>query len=314
MALDSRCTVLRRYGRFDDARRDAEELIQRTRRLEGLDLGGWLALARVLLAQGDAHGALAPLQTALNIAVGRNRTAELQLLVEAEIALGNLDAAADRIRRASAIWRSNPSAGLLYVRAHLSRFRGELDAAEEDALQAARRSLPYREIATWAVRVLGTVAVDRGDYAEGLRLLGCEQAQHDGLLGKRMGIFEPEFDDAIARSRAALGEDAFDKAWAQGYAMTIEEAVAYVERGRGERKRPSSGWGSLTPTELQVARLVAEGLTNPQIGQRMFISRTTVRTHMSSIFAKLGMSTRSELAAEVIRRNAGPPADPSSRA
>jgi DNA-binding NarL/FixJ family response regulator len=48
--------------------------------------------------------------------------------------------------------------------------------------------------------------------------------------------------------------------------------------------------------------LVAEGLTNPQIGERMFISRGTVKVHLSHIFAKLGTSTRAELAAEATRR------------
>jgi hypothetical protein len=45
----------------------------------------------------------------------------------------------------------------------------------------------------------------------------------------------------------------------QGAALSIEDAIAYVQRGRGERKRPSSGWASLTPTEMDVARLVSEG-------------------------------------------------------
>ena len=54
--------------------------------------------------------------------------------------------------------------------------------------------------------------------------------------------------------------------------------------------------------ELRVVELVAEGLTNPQIGERMFISRGTVKVHLSHIFAKLGTATRAELAAEATRR------------
>ena len=71
---------------------------------------------------------------------------------------------------------------------------------------------------------------------------------------------------------------------------------------RGERRRPGRGWESLTPTEIRVVELVAEGLTNPQVGERMFISRGTVKVHLSHIFAKLGTSTRAELAAEATRR------------
>jgi DNA-binding CsgD family transcriptional regulator len=62
------------------------------------------------------------------------------------------------------------------------------------------------------------------------------------------------------------------------------------------------GWESLTPTERAVVKLVAEGLTNPQIGGRMFIGRGTVKTHVQHAFAKLGVNTRSQLAGEAIRR------------
>jgi len=51
-----------------------------------------------------------------------------------------------------------------------------------------------------------------------------------------------------------------------------------------------------------VVELVAEGLTNPQVGERMFISRGTVKVHLSHIFAKLGIATRTEFAAEATRR------------
>ncbi len=76
-----------------------------------------------------------------------------------------------------------------------------------------------------------------------------------------------------------------------------------VRRGaRGPRRRPQWGWASLTPTERTVADLVAEGLSNPQIAQRLYISRRTVQTHVSHIFAKLGISSRAQLAAHVTRQ------------
>ena len=65
---------------------------------------------------------------------------------------------------------------------------------------------------------------------------------------------------------------------------------------------PRSGWDSLTPTEHSIAGLVAEGLSNPQIGERLFISSRTVQTHLAHVFAKLDMSARAQLAAEVTRR------------
>jgi DNA-binding CsgD family transcriptional regulator len=110
------------------------------------------------------------------------------------------------------------------------------------------------------------------------------------------------YDTDVARARGALNEHAFDAAWAEGEALTVDEAVAYVSRARGERKRPSSGWTSLTPTELEVVKLVDKGLTNPEVGERLFIGRGTVKTHLAHVFAKLGIATRSELAVEATRR------------
>lgn len=72
----------------------------------------------------------------------------------------------------------------------------------------------------------------------------------------------------------------------------------------GPRRRPATGWDALTRTELEVSKLAAEGLTNPEIGNRLFISRRTVETHLSHVFGKLGVSSRIELAAEAARRSA----------
>lgn len=70
------------------------------------------------------------------------------------------------------------------------------------------------------------------------------------------------------------------------------------------RRRDGLGWGweSLTPVEQEIVRLVAEGLTNPQIGDRLFISKRTVQAHLARIFVKLGVNSRSEVASEVVRR------------
>ncbi|HEX2052324.1 MAG TPA: AAA family ATPase [Actinomycetota bacterium] len=71
---------------------------------------------------------------------------------------------------------------------------------------------------------------------------------------------------------------------------------------RGRRNRPKSGWESLTESELAVARLVAKGFSNPAIAEQLFISRRTVQAHVSNALSKLGLSSRVQLAGEVIRR------------
>ena len=82
----------------------------------------------------------------------------------------------------------------------------------------------------------------------------------------------------------------------------LDGAVAYARGAEGERKRPSSGWASLTPTENQIVELVCQGLTNPEIGERLFCSPRTVQAHLAHVFAKLGISSRAELAAQAARR------------
>jgi DNA-binding CsgD family transcriptional regulator/tetratricopeptide (TPR) repeat protein len=108
------------------------------------------------------------------------------------------------------------------------------------------------------------------------------QARH--LLDQAIGAYEHlEAARDLARAESALRDLGF-------------------RRGRrGPRGRPRFGWPSLTSTELTVAGLVAEGLSNPQIGNRMYVSRRTVQTHLVHIFAKLDISSRAQLAAEVSR-------------
>ena len=84
--------------------------------------------------------------------------------------------------------------------------------------------------------------------------------------------------------------------------MTLEDALEWARRARGARQRPAGGWESLTPTETKVVELVAEGLTNPQVGERMFISPATVKTHLSHIFGKLDVHSRAELTAYAVRQ------------
>ena len=98
-----------------------------------------------------------------------------------------------------------------------------------------------------------------------------------------------------------MGGEDFDAAWAEGAALSTTEAIAYALRGRGERKRPSTGWGSLTPTELDVVRLVAEGIPNKDIATRMFVSPRTVQTHLRHVYNKLGLTSRVQLAQEAAR-------------
>ncbi|MFD6155809.1 LuxR C-terminal-related transcriptional regulator [Nocardia sp. NPDC060256] len=82
----------------------------------------------------------------------------------------------------------------------------------------------------------------------------------------------------------------------RGRSMGIAQAIDYATKARGKRNRPDSGWASLTPMERSVVDLAVDGLSNPEIAARLFISRGTVKTHLAHVYAKLGIANRTELA------------------
>jgi DNA-binding CsgD family transcriptional regulator/tetratricopeptide (TPR) repeat protein len=155
----------------------------------------------------------------------------------------------------------------------------------------------------FALDGLAEAAEGLGNHVEAARLLGSSTRIRDegGLLvwPSHRAV------DADLRERvsAALGGEGFQRAVAEGRGMPVDEVVAYVRRARGVRDRPRAGWESLTPTEHEVVRQVAGGLTNPEIAARMFVSRGTVKNHLSHVYTKLGVKNRSELAAAATRRS-----------
>jgi predicted ATPase/DNA-binding CsgD family transcriptional regulator len=153
-----------------------------------------------------------------------------------------------------------------------------------------------------ALELLGGLAIDAGACAEGARLLAAAAALHE-RMGQRCWLAGEAEGDRV-RAVAELGDE-FPRIAAEGQRLDGPAAVAYARRARGERRRPSFGWDSLTPMELEVVRLAAAGLTNPAIGERLFISRGTVKTHLLHVFAKLGVHTRAELAAAAIKHGLG---------
>ena len=153
-----------------------------------------------------------------------------------------------------------------------------------------------------ALDLLGGFAIDSGSFAEGARLLAAASVLRE-RMGQRCWL-AGEVEQARAQAVAGLGDD-FTRVATEGQRLDGPAAVAYARRARGERRRPSFGWDSLTPTEREVVRLAAAGLTNPAIGERLFISRGTVKTHLLHVFAKLGVHTRAELAAAAIRHGLG---------
>ncbi|MBW3657038.1 MAG: LuxR C-terminal-related transcriptional regulator [Actinobacteria bacterium] len=136
-----------------------------------------------------------------------------------------------------------------------------------------------------------------------LRLLAASQRFHEETGVARFPHATGRFDRARRTAHAALDPSEAAACWDAGAARSLAEAVAYARRGRGERRRPRVGWMSLTPTERDVVRLVAEGHANAEIGKRLFISVNTVKKHLSHVYAKVDVGGRADLAAQVARRD-----------
>jgi DNA-binding CsgD family transcriptional regulator len=153
-----------------------------------------------------------------------------------------------------------------------------------------------------AFDALAEIAVGSGAHEDAARLLGAADNARAALGIVRFRGENEEWERIEAEIRAALGEDAEASARAQGAALPPDEAVAWARRTRGPRRRPAAGWDSLTPTEERVVALVAEGLTNPQAAERLFVSRATVKAHLAHVFEKLDVKSRSELAAAYASR------------
>ncbi len=237
-------------------------------------------LAQSALARGDGHGA-------------RLHGSELAILAQ-QTGSPRHQALADYLLGCAAIIDGDSEGGRDLLQHSLAGYselglqRGAADALEE----------------------LGLLAASAGDGVRGARLGAAANAARSHLCCAAL----PRNVARLASARAHFidrdGEEAWDTAWTQGEALALPDAIAYARRARGPRGRPPAGWASLTPAELEVAQLAAEGLSNPAIALRLFMSRGTVKMHLSSIYLKLGIANRAQLAREVATR----PVDPAGTA
>jgi DNA-binding CsgD family transcriptional regulator len=186
----------------------------------------------------------------------------------------------------------------------LARAEGRVSESEDLHHQALALVIEhgFRGAGTGTLEALGSLAVAGESHNEAARILGAAQALREATGQQRWPIDQPAYEADVDLLRSRLGEDALDQAWKEGVALSLEEAAAYASRARGERKRPSTGWGALTPTELEVVALAAQGLSNAEIGRRLFISAGTAKVHLSHVYAKLGVANRAELAAQATAR------------
>jgi DNA-binding CsgD family transcriptional regulator len=265
----------------------------------------YTASAYVALAAGDAAAAKASCEAAF-----AHTVAQRMLFIRATNPMADALLACDELTAARrwaddtvAMTVGNYQMMALTARAHVAMAQGENDQAERDSYDALALAADLNS--SWrvpeALEVLGRTACENFNHRHAARLFGAAEATRASMGVIRWPVYSRGYDAAIGSAREGLSESEFDAAWAEGAALSTEDAIAYACRGRGERKRPASGWEALTPTERDVVRHAADGLGNKDIGERLFISPRTVQTHLTHVYAKLGIASRIQLVQEAAR-------------
>jgi len=221
----------------------------------------WLAIER-----GDHAGALEMLQECVSFSraagdsVGTARF--LESLGNAQLGLGDRDGA-------TASWRES-----------LSIFR-DLD----DAFGII-----------WSVGGLSLAAAAGGDYERALRLAAvAERISREWSLSA-LAYRLRQLDDACQRARARLGDRKSDAIWSEGLAMDTTRAVSYALDASRAATAGLADEGLLSKREREVIAMVAAGMTNRQIADRLFIAERTAEGHVERIRGKLGVRSRTEVA------------------
>ncbi|MEO5873655.1 MAG: LuxR C-terminal-related transcriptional regulator [Streptosporangiaceae bacterium] len=259
------------------------------------DLDGAVGLLSQAL---DQHGDTAPLNPAVLPAT--------VLLAMTRTLQGDTGSATDLLRggRALAV-----AAGEQWMRSHAdfglalaARADGDFAAAARYAREALRIQRHFRDIVAivGCLELLATSAADRGDGHTGAVLLG-----HTDRLWRTFG--RPHFGSLIFTDshrhceldlRALLGEHDYALAFTWGAGLDLGQAIAFALDEHSAYPADRAGAAQpLTRRQHQVAGLVADGLTNRQIAERLGISHHTVDTHLEHILNRLGFTSRAQIAA-----------------
>ncbi|OKH84247.1 hypothetical protein EB75_05530 [Mycobacterium sp. ST-F2] len=264
---------------------------------------GYSTLAIAALAAGDVTAARESGQLAQRSLSVQPATAVTTLVRIAEASLAGGDLVEAR-RLVDAGVAGNTGWHLmlaLTTRARVAMAQDQPDQASRDAHAALALAVEVGA-AAGIPDIFECLAALSGDHREAARLYGAADMIRGQLGAVRFRVHQAGYEASVAARREAMGETEFAAAWADGAGLSAAEAIAYAQRGRGERKRPASGWDSLTPAERDVVKLTCDGLGNKDIAARLFVSPRTVQTHLTHVYNKLGLSSRVQLIQEAARR------------
>jgi non-specific serine/threonine protein kinase len=170
----------------------------------------------------------------------------------------------------------------------------------EDALRSLQ-NLGDRAGMLYCLTGAASVNALRGAPDRAARLWGAAEALGETAAVPLLPAIASRYDyeGHVAAARSRLGEGAFEAAWSEGRAMAPEEAVDYALEGSAtpeETEAPPAYPAGLSAREVEVLRLVARGMTNSQIAKELFLSPRTVNWHLTSVYRKLGFSSRPQAA------------------
>jgi predicted ATPase/DNA-binding CsgD family transcriptional regulator len=179
---------------------------------------------------------------------------------------------------------------------------GDLAASKPLFAEALRiaHQIDDRVQLSYLLDALGCHAAGSGQARLAAQLLGAADTVRAGAGNRVMPFLAPQISQAEGSAIAALGASRFQALFEAGNRLSRDEAVrlALGEPGRAAvTASDGAGAGLLAKREAEVARLVAEGLSNKEIGARLFISEHTVDSHVRSILNKLGCNSRAQIAA-----------------
>jgi DNA-binding CsgD family transcriptional regulator len=152
-------------------------------------------------------------------------------------------------------------------------------------------------VASVYLLVLGEVVAAQQKLAWAAQLWGAAEALRDAFDVPIPLAQRADYERSLSAARVYLGERAFAASWAQGRSMTPQQALA----AKGKKPTPALTTTAPPPTypagltarEVEVLRLLADGLTDIQIAEKLVLSPRTVHAHISSIYNKLGVTSRS---------------------
>jgi len=163
----------------------------------------------------------------------------------------------------------------------------------------------FRPWMDWVTQRIGILAIRMGDERRGVRILS---ARHEIDVLALAGLYPElvyERRRALEHARLVLGEDSFAAESAAGQTLTLDEAVLEAFKATHVEPTPSTSDEPLTPRQHEVAALIARGLTNGQIAERLVVSPHTVERHVENILDRLRLSSRVEVAVWMVEHTHG---------